>query len=73
MADPLEITKEITLAWLHAYQTDLSVRRQKGMVPLFTPTYEEVTEFITSVHKKVSELLPDENIESKRPAKKKAT
>jgi hypothetical protein len=56
MNDPMELTKEITVAWLGAYQTDLAVRRQKGIVPLFTPTSEEVMEFISSTHAKISQL-----------------
>ena len=42
----LEMTKDITVAWLNAYKTDLSIRRQRGVVPLFTPTNDEVAEFI---------------------------
>lgn len=56
MSKELEITKDITVAWLQAYQTDVAIRRQKGVVPLFTPTYEEVTNFITETYKRVNEL-----------------
>lgn len=72
MADPIEITKDITVAWLGAYQTDIAIRRQKGVVPVFTPTYEEVTEFISMVYKKVSEISP-QGITAVKPSSKKKT
>ena len=56
MSDPMELTKEITVAWLGAYTTDLAVRRQKGLVPLFTPTTEEVMEFVNATYSKISQL-----------------
>ncbi len=56
MSKELEITKDITVAWLNAYKTDLSIRRQKGVVPLFTPTNEEVLNFITETYKRIVDL-----------------
>jgi|GEM_PF-1861941 len=56
MADPIEMTRDITIAWLNAYKTDLAVRRQKGVVPDFTPTNEEVKEFMSAIYNKVLEL-----------------
>ncbi len=56
MSNPVEITRDITVAWLSAYQTDLSIRRQKGMVPLFTPTYEEVMNFVKMTYENVKML-----------------
>ncbi|MDQ7822387.1 MAG: hypothetical protein RDV48_06290 [Candidatus Eremiobacteraeota bacterium] len=73
MADPVEITRDITTAWLNAYETDLSVRRQKGVVPVFTPTNEEVMEFITAAYAKVLEMTEKSGKaqETKPAAKKK--
>ena len=71
MADPVEITKEITVAWLGAYQTDITIRRQKGVVPVFTPTYDEVTEFISMVFKKVTELSPAGGTKATKTSSKK--
>lgn len=59
----LELTRDITVAWLGAYKTDLSIRRQKGVVPLFTPTNEEVINFITETYKRVSDLSAGKEIE----------
>lgn len=69
MADPMEITKEITVAWLNSYQTDISIRRQKGVVPLFTPTYEEVADFIQQTYEKVSKLSEHPKKTTKRAKK----
>ncbi len=79
MNDPIEITKELTIAWLGAYQTDLSVRRQKGIVPLFTPTNEEVIDFINATYARITELAAnkenqtadssDSSVKSKKKAK----
>jgi hypothetical protein len=71
MADPVEITRDITVAWLNAYTTDLGVRRQKGVVPVFTPTNEEVSEFITCIYDKVTQIFPQEK--AKPAGKKKAS
>lgn len=73
MSDPIEITKEITVAWLGAYQTDIAIRRQKGVVPVFTPTCEEVTEFMTAVFKKVAEIAPSSSAAAKSSSKKKTS
>jgi hypothetical protein len=73
MPDPLEITRDITVAWLNAYETDLAVRRQKGVVPVFTPTNEEVTEFVSAVFAKVSTLVEEEKPPTKSTAKKKSS
>lgn len=62
MSDPMEITKDITVAWLNAYETDLAVRRQKGVVPLFTPTVEEVMDFISATYSKVSSVSQTETV-----------
>ena len=67
----LELTRDITVAWLGAYKTDLSIRRQKGVVPLFTPTNEEVLNFITETYKRVSDLSAGKEI--KLPEKKEET
>lgn len=75
MTNPIELTKDITVAWLGAYQTDLAVRRQKGIVPLFTPTTEEVMEFVTATYAKVSQLSEETtkaSAEEPAKAKKKA-
>ena len=71
----LEMTKDITVAWLNAYKTDLSIRRQRGVVPLFTPTNEEVAEFIGQTYKMIKDIedgkeivLPSEEEKEKKQA-----
>jgi len=71
MSNPIELTKEITVAWLAAYQTDLSIRRQKGIVPLFTPTNEEVMDFMSATYAKVSQLS-ENHVEAEAKVKKKS-
>ncbi len=71
MADPIEMTRDITIAWLAAYKTDLGVRRQKGVVPDFTPTNEEVKEFMQAVYQKVLELGTEEKGTAKPQQSKK--
>ena len=79
----LELAKEITVAWLSAYKTDLAIRRQKGVVPLFTPTNEEVLNFVTAMYRRISDLsngreIPepekdeaaDSGLQFKKPASK---
>jgi len=73
MADPLEITRDITVAWLNAYETDLAVRRQKGVVPVFTPTNEEVSEFISATFEKISALAEAEKAAPKSTVRKKTS
>jgi len=58
----LEMTKDITVAWLNAYKTDLSIRRQRGVVPLFTPTNAEVAEFIAETYKMVKDIADGKEI-----------
>ncbi len=58
----LEMTKDITVAWLNAYKTDLSIRRQRGVVPLFTPTNDEVAEFIAETYKMVKDIADGKEI-----------
>ena len=71
----IELTKDITVAWLNAYKTDLSIRRQRGVVPLFTPTNEEVAEFIGQTYKMIKDIedgkeivLPSEEEKEKKQA-----
>lgn len=71
----IELTKDITVAWLNAYKTDLSIRRQRGVVPLFTPTNEEVAEFIGQTYKMIKDIedgkeivLPSEIEKEKKQA-----
>jgi hypothetical protein len=72
MADPVEMTRDITIAWLAAYKTDLAVRRQKGVVPDFTPTNEEVKEFMSAIYQKVLELGGEEKAAKPQQSKKKS-
>ena len=52
----IELTRDITVAWLNAYKTDLSIRRQRGVVPLFTPTNDEVAEFIAQTYQMIKDI-----------------
>lgn len=70
MAHPAEIARDIVVAWLGAYENDPSARRQKGAMPNFVPTYEEVVEFYNRMYQ-VAKEAAGEATKVERPARKK--